>query len=411
MPAHETYHFRSDSARLTFTGGELKVKESGTSAGYGIRVLEKGKLGFAYCQQDDEIEKAMERAKRLSRFSARSGFSFAPENRAPSESASFFDPELAAMDYRGLSGCVDEAREAAQSKGGRARVMLSCENFHVGMENTAGFSGAYDKTGISVYTECMHGNGFGFAYHASSRAPTQSSLRDAGMRAAEMAKAMRDAKKPESGSYTAVLELEALDSVLDVLLPSFSGDWKRRKVTRLKPGARMFSGQFTLSDDGLAEGTEARPFDDEGTPSARRPLVDRGRVASFLFDRESAALARENASGACSREGYDRAPAIGQSNLVIQGGDRKDLSDMGRHLEVHSMHGAHTANATTGDFGLDVSVAFLVEKGKRRPVRGFMLAGNVFDMFANITAVEKAVRPLGGLIAPRIAFKGLKVVS
>jgi predicted Zn-dependent protease len=139
--------------------------------------------------------------------------------------------------------------------------------------------------------------------------------------------------------------------------------------------------------------------------------VDRGRVASFMFDRETAALAKEGWSGACSRETYDHPPTIGQSNIVVSGGDRKDLSDLGRHLEIHSMHGSHTANATTGDFGLEVTVAFLVDKGKRTPVRGFLLSGNVFDTFADIEAVEKDARVLGGLVAPRIAFKGLKVVS
>lgn len=409
MPAHEVYHLRSESASLTFSGGELKVKEAGASAGYGVRALDGGKLGFAYCQRGDEVEKAVERAVRLSRFSMKSGFSFAPEKR--SKKPAIFDPQLAAMDYGVLRGYVDEVRKAAESKGGKSRVMLSCVNSQVGIENTEGFSDAYAKTEFSIYTECMHGEGFGFAYATSNSAPVPPSPGETGMKAAEMAKAMWNASKPAAGSYTVVLELEALDSILDILLPSFSGDWKRRKVTRLKPGARLFSDKFTMCDDGLAEGTEARPFDDEGTPSIRRPLVDRGRVASFLFDRETAALARENASGACSREGYDGAPAIGQSNIVISAGDRKDFSGLGRHLEIHSMHGSHTANATTGDFGLDVSVAFLVENGKRTPVRGFMLSGNVFDMFAGIEALEKEVRVLGGLVAPRIAFKGLKVVS
>jgi PmbA protein len=409
MPAHEIYHLHSESASLSFSGGELKVKEAGTSAGYGVRALDGGKLGFAYCQADDEVEKAIERAVRLSRFSVKSGFSFAPEKRFTTPV--IFDPELAAMDYRALRGHVDEARKAAESKGGKARVMLSCGSSHVALQNTSGFSGTYDRTGFSVYVECMHGESFGFAFAESNRAPAPSSPGETGMKAAEMAKAMWNASKPESGSYTVVLEMEALDSILDVLLPSFSGDWKRRKVTRLSPGKKMFSDKFTLCDDGLAAGTDARPFDDEGTPSARRPLVDRGRVASFMFDRETAALARENWSGACSRETYDHPPSIGQSNIVIGGGDRKDLSDLGRHLEIHSMHGSHTANATTGDFGLEVTVAFLVDKGKRTPVRGFMLSGNVFDMFANIEAVEKDVRALGGLVAPRIAFRELKVVS
>ena len=148
MPAHEIYHLHSESASLSFSGGELKVKEAGTSAGYGVRALDGGKLGFAYCQADDEVEKAIERAVRLSRFSVKSGFSFAPEKRFTTPV--IFDPELAAMDYRALRGHVDEARKAAESKGGKARVMLSCGSSHVALQNTSGFSGTYDRTGFSV---------------------------------------------------------------------------------------------------------------------------------------------------------------------------------------------------------------------------------------------------------------------
>jgi PmbA protein len=400
---------RSESASLTFSGGELKVKEAGVSAGYGVRALDKEKLGFAYCQRGDEVEKAVERAVRLSRFSVKSGFSFAPRKR--SSKPAIYDPQLAAMDYGVLRGYLEEARKAAESKGGKSRIMLYCMDSSLELENTEGFSDAYDKTDFSIYAECMHGEAFGFAYTTSNRAPESSAPGETGLAAAEMAKAMWNATKPDTGSYTVVLEPEALDSILEILLPSFSGDWKRRKVTRLRAGAKPFSDKFTLCDDGLAQGTDARPFDDEGTPSVRRPLVDRGRIASFLFDRETAALAHENRSGACDRAGYSDAPSINHSNIVISAGDRKDFSDLDRHLEIHSMHGSHTANATTGDFGLDVSVAFLVEKGKRVPVRGFMLSGNVFDMFADIEAIEKSVHVLGGLVAPRMAFGGLKVVS
>jgi PmbA protein len=406
MPAHEVFHRSSSSASLTFTGGELKVKEAAESSGYGVRALENGRLGFAYCQAEAGVTDALEKARKLSRFAVKSGFSFAPRARVPAPS--IYDPALAGAEYKGLKALLDEAREAAQSLGGMPRVILSSDTSATSLNNTEGFSGEYRKTHFSLYCECMHADGFGFSYFSSHRVP--SSVEGVGRKAAEMAKAMQGAEKPEAGEYTVVLELEALDSFLDVLMPSFSGDWKRRKITRVEAGKKMFSPAFTLHEDGLAEGSGSRPFDDEGTPSAARPLVERGKVRGFLFDRETAALAKEKSSGACSRGSYESPPGIGQANIVIEGGGHSDLSDIGRHLEVHSVHGSHTANPTTGDFGLEVSVAFLLDKGEKKPVRGFMLSGNIFDMFSKIEAMEKEVRTLGGLIAPRIAFRGVRAV-
>jgi PmbA protein len=413
MPVHEVYSLSTESISLFFSSGELKTKEMDSSLGYGVRSLDKGRLGFAYCQKADDLKKTVEDAKKMSRFSVQSGFSFSPSSPYPRCDIS--DPSLSTEDYQSLRGFVDEARDGAESLGGKARVMLGVSSSHASLENTEGFRGEYDKTDFSIYVECMHDDGFGSSYLGSCKRP--SSVHDLAVESAQMASDMRGAKKPESGTYTIVAEQEALMSLLDTLIPSFSGDWKRRGITKLSSGAKMLSEKFSMHEDALAEGTEARPFDDEGTPSKRRPLVEDGIVRSFMYDRETSALeAREGGtlgpeSGVCSRAAYDSAPSIGSSNIVIAPGDHSSLADLERYIELHYAHGSHTANPTTGDIGLEASAAFLVENGKRIPIKGFMVTGNIFDMFSNIEGIEKEQKTYGSLISPRIAFRNVRIVS
>jgi len=406
MSGHEVYHVSSRAARLSFSGGELKMKEWGASSGYSIRALNSGRLGFAFCQDEKDVKEKINDARNHARYSVKSGFSFAP--KAAFREPDIMDPSLEPDDVEALKALVDEAKEAASSKGGKPRVIATAERDSIAIENTAGFSGGYEKSAFSLYVECMHNDGYGFAFHSSKGLP--SSVAEHGRKAADMALSMQKAGKPESGTYTIVMQPEALESILETLMPSLSGDWKRRKMTKLDIGEKFDKG-FSLYEDGLAKGINARPFDDEGTPSERRALIETGEVKSFLYDRETAALAGIKASGACSRESFDSPPSIGASNLVIAPGSWKDLGEIGRYIEVHSAHGSHTANLTTGDIGLEVSVAYLVEKGKRKPVRGFMLSGNVFDMLSNIEAIEKKQRTYGSLIAPRIAFRGVRAVT
>jgi PmbA protein len=412
MPAHEVYSLARDSISLNFTSGELKSKEMDSSLGYGVRALEQGRLGFASCQKADDLKKAIEDAARMSRFSVQSGFSFAPKAAIPQ--ADILDPGLSVDDYAGLLGFVEEARDGAESLGGKARVMLSVGRSHVAVENTEGFRGEYGKTDFSLYIECMHDDGFGTSYLGSCRKP--GSVHDLGKGAAQMASDMRQAKKPEAGLYTVVFELEALISLMDTLLPSFSGDWKRRGITRLSAGAKQFSELLSIYEDGLAPGIDGRPFDDEGVPSRKRQLVEGGLVSSFMYDRETSALeARQEGkvgpeAGSCSRGRYDIAPSIGSTNIVISPGDFESLGELGRHIELRSCHGSHTANPTTGDTGLEVSAAFLVESGKRTPLKGFMLTGNVFEMFHEIAGLEKRQQAYGSLMSPRIAFGNVRVV-
>ncbi len=406
MSEHEIYSYRSAAAKLAYSGGELKTKESDEFLGYGVRSLDEGRLGFGFCQREEDLKQAIEDAKRLSRFSVRSGFSFAP--KAPFYLPDISEPAFDVPDIEMLRSYVEDTRGAIEGKGGKARVITSIESASIGLQNSAGFDASYKKTVFSIYAESMNGDGFGYSYLTSHHPP--SDLNELGAKAADMARAMQSASKPESGSYIVVMEPEALDSLIETLLPSFSGDWKRRGITKVAAGMKL-DPKLTMHEDGLASGIAARPFDDEGTPTVRRALVDGGEVKSFLYDRETAALEKVEGSGACTRQSYDSQPAVSPSNIVISPGTWKDLGELERYIEVHYAHGSHTANITTGDIGLEVSAAFLVEKGKRTPVKGFLLSGNVFDFFSNIEGMESRQQAFGSLIAPRIAFRDVRVVS
>jgi PmbA protein len=399
MPDHEVFFHNSESTSLTFGGGELKIKETDVFSGYGVRVLQDGRIGFAYCQKEDEIDSTIEKARKLSKFSVKNDFSFS--SKSSFENPDILDKSLDPYDYDMLGSMLKELREGTEIFGGKSRIIVSTDNSTISLHNTSGFSGEYKKSEISLYAECMNGEGFGFSYVGSNKKPTE--IKELGLKAAGMARDMQGAKKPESGTYTVVMQIEALENLVEILLPSFSGDWKRRGISKI-PNL-SFSEKLTICDDGLAEGTGARPFDDEGTPSEKRYLVKNGKVESFLYDRETAALAEVEASGACDRSSFADHPSVGPSNITIAPGDWNDLG------EIDNAHGSHTANLTSGDLGLEASAAFLVEKDKRTPLKGFMVTGNVFEMFANIEAVENKSRSLGWLVAPRIAFKDVKIVS
>ncbi|MEW6748495.1 MAG: TldD/PmbA family protein [Candidatus Micrarchaeota archaeon] len=406
MTEREIYRESTRSADLTFTGGEIKIKECDVSSGIGVRTLDEKRLGFAFCQSEEGLAEALEHAKKTARFSVRSGFSF-PGKKA-FKMPVLFDKGVDPDDLSWLHSMVRELRDVASYKGGRPRVICHADVSEVSLENSSGFEGSYQESGVSVFVECMHGDGYGMSFFTSHSRPKDIAIE--GIKAAEMAEATQSAGKPEAGKHTVVMEVEALENLIDTLLPSFSGDWKRRKITKAEEGKMMFSEKFSLYDDGLAPGSGAQPFDDEGTPSERRALIENGQVRSFLYDRETAALEGVERSGACSRDGYDSPPGIGSSNLVVGPGEWNDLGELGSHIEVHYAHGSHTANPTTGDIGLEVSAAFIVEKGEKKPVKGFMLSGNVFEWLNRIAGIEKRQKVFGSFIAPRMAFSEVQVV-
>ena len=402
----EIYFEKTESTSLTYSGGELKIKEVSMDSGYGIRAIDDKRIGFSYCQREDQIHETIEKAKKISRFSPQTDFSFAP--KASYKIPDIFDGSLDPNNFDFLKDLIHEAKEGTEIFGGKPRITISTEKSSYSLQNEEGFEGEYSKTDFSIYIECMHGDGLGIEYMDSNKRPD--SVKQIGLSAAGKARDMQGAKKPEPGNYTVIAQIEALDSLVETLLPSFSGDWKRRGITKISKTYK-FSDKLNILEDGLSIGTEARPFDDEGVPSKKRPIVENGEVKSFFYDRETAALEGIDDCGTCTRASYDDRPSIGSSNIVIPSGDCKDLSELGKHIELHYAHGAHTANLTTGDIGLEVSSAFLVDGDKRTPLKGFMLVGNIFDMFKNIEAIETKQRRYGWFLSPRIAFGNIRAVT
>lgn len=409
---HETFCLEESSISLTFSSNEMKSKEQTSEKGYGIRVLKGGRLGFAYCESEAGIGKARKLAASLSAYSPKTGFSFAPKAAYPA--LKLVDRKISGMDASEMKAMLGQIREGAQKHVPKPRIMLSAGTETVDLGNSEGFSGSYRTSAISAYVEAMDGDGYGFSYFEGLSLPGDFTA--LGEKAGAMANAMKGAKKLGPGFYDVILELTALEDVLSVLFPSLSGEWKRKRTSLLaeKLGQQVFNPALTICDDPLAPASGGRPFDDEGTVSACMPLIERGVVRNFIYDRETAALEGVDASGFCSRQGFSSPPGAGRSNTDIAAGDYGDLEqELGSCVVVHALHGAHTANTTTGDFGLEVNVAFhRPAKGAEPvPVRGFLISGNIFKLLNGQLCLEKRRETVGNMIAPRIAFKGVQVIS
>ncbi|HIH22359.1 TPA: TldD/PmbA family protein [Candidatus Micrarchaeota archaeon] len=407
--------FQSDKGiSIEIVNGSIKSAESNISSGYGLRVVKIKRIGFSSLEHEHggNLKTATENAIKLSQLSKQSDFSFVSGSKFP---------RIRTVD-KTLSGAGEnDAKDWAYSVAAQIkkhtktyRVIVSFSNSETGIENSEGFNSSYPSTNLSIYAEAMKGKSFGFSHFSSQF--MQDSIEEIGAIASRMLKSMTNAKKPESGNYTVVFSQFAMKSVLGILLQSFSGDWKRKGIGILadKIQRKVFSDSFSLSDSPLSSGSASFPFDDEGTPARETKLIEKGVVLSFMYDRATAALdgaSNTHACGSCSRSSYSSRPGIGYSNLIIGPGNYNDFEkELDNFILVESLHGAHTANALTGDFSLEVPVAFHFRKGKSSPVRGFMLSGNIFKLFNSILGIEKEFMTYDNLISPRIAFSEVNII-
>ncbi len=236
-----------------------------------------------------------------------------------------------------------------------------------------------------------------------------------GRRAGERAVALLGAKPLRTGRYRVYLEPRAAAALLKVLMPSFFAPNVQRRKSRLvgQQGKKLFSTMITVVDDGLLPGgAGSYLFDDEGTWHQRTIIVDEGRVAGLLYDDPSAHRDGTRATGNAVRASIHMSPQVGVTNSYIAEG-RRSPEDLIRSCDgglwICDVMGVHTANTITGDFSLG-AMGFRIEGGERSsPVRGFMMAGNVLDLFRDVDGVGSDLAFFGAFGAPSLVVSRLQI--
>lgn len=407
----EIYSSFSNSLSVEYAGGTYKSKEFSSDSGYGIRVLEGKRVGFSHAELEGDLGKCAKTAKALSRFSPETGFSFEPAHPASAYPVvETFDPDAAELEPEPAFSAVEEILSAIKEHATPTRVSIGLVKGGERVSNTSGVEAESAHTYVSVYAEAKKGTGLGFSIYSSCFLPKD--FGKIGEEAGRIASGMDDSKPLKSGNFRVKFSHQALSSLLHFMLFHFDGDNKRRGISALKEGERKFGESFTLTSDPLAKADSACPFDGEGVPSAPLALIREGEVAGFLYDRYTAALGGINAGGSCQRSGYSSIPRAGISNLVIAPGETPESEYPGDYLEVVSFHGIHTSDPVSGDFGVDVDVAFLHKAGGGKiPVSNMLLSGNVFNLFNRIEIIGKGQHTHGGLVSPDIWFSGVHLIG
>jgi len=156
-------------------------------------------------------------------------------------------------------------------------------------------------------------------------------------------------------------------------------------------GREVASPLVTVVDDGtLMNHRGTTGVDDEGTPTQRTVLIEKGICTGFLFDLLNARLMRTQSTGNGRRETFRHPPLPRMTNTFMEGGEAaaEDLVRGARYgLEVRKLGGGQV-DITSGNFVFKVSEAYLIENGRTtRPVRGATLIGNGPEIMKRVDMV------------------------
>jgi TldD protein len=171
------------------------------------------------------------------------------------------------------------------------------------------------------------------------------------------------------------------------------GDFNRKKTSAFSDriGRKVASELCTVVDDGTIPWRRGSiNIDDEGTPTHRTVLIEKGVLKGYLQDRLNAGLMKMPLTGNGRRESYAHIPMPRMTNtFMLAGGSAPEdiLRSVKKGLYAVSFGGGQV-DITSGKFVFSASEAYLIEEGKAtKPVKGATLIGNGPDVLTRVSMV------------------------
>jgi TldD protein len=208
----------------------------------------------------------------------------------------------------------------------------------------------------------------------------------------------------------AILNLSAVDAPAGVMPVVLGGGWpgillheaighgleadfNRKKTSAFSNllGKKVASEVCTIVDDGtLPFRRGSLNVDDEGTPTSRTVLIERGILQGYITDKLNARLMGIPVTGNGRRESYQSVVLPRMTNTFMLAGesDPQDIIKSVKKGLYAVSFGGGQVDITNGKFVFSASEAYLIEDGQiTKPVKGATLIGSGPEILKQVSMV------------------------
>ncbi|TMB79934.1 MAG: TldD/PmbA family protein, partial [Chloroflexi bacterium] len=202
------------------------------------------------------------------------------------------------------------------------------------------------------------------------------------------------AEPAPAGTYTVVLSSEAGGTLIhESVGHGLEADLnlKGLSVYSGRIGEKVASELITVVDDGRDPGQRGTAaMDDEGTPTQRTVLIEKGVLRTYLSDRRHSEKLGIKRSGNARRESFRYLPICRMTNTMIERGESDPdeiLSSVKDGVFVKKMGGGQV-DVVSGNFAFEITECFRIRDGKlAEPLRGATLVGQGPKLMSEIDMV------------------------
>jgi len=402
------------------------LKESGSKA-IGVRVFYGKRAASTYSSDfsPEGLDRMLKSALDLAKITSEDPFAGIPEasqlgslpgdlDLYSSDVYSLPGPERISYARRAEKAALDFDPRIKNSDGGS----FDAATGHKIFANSHGFLGEYKRSYCSIAAVPIAQSDDGamqrdYWFSVARSLNRLESPEHVGKKAAERTVRRLGARKVKTAHVPVVLDPLVAVSMLDHIFEGVNGDSVYRGASFLagKLGQKIAADRVTVIDDGtMPGGFGSSPFDGEGIPTRRTVVIENGVLKSYLLNTYTARKLGLQTTANAAR-GLAGTPGIGPGNYFLQPGTKTPqqlISEIKEGLYVTEFLG-HGANLVTGDYSRGASGLWISGGELAYPVEEITVAGNLKEIFFNISEIANDLEFRGAIACPTIRIDGLTV--
>ena len=402
------------------------LKESGSKS-IGVRVFFGQRAASTYSSDfsREGLDRMVKSALTLAKITSEDPFSGIPEasqlGSLPGDLDLYHEdvyslPGPARIDYarRAEKAALDFDPRIKNSEGGS----FDAATGHKVLANSHGFVGEYKRSYCSVAAVPIAQTEDGamqrdYWYSVARTLSRLDAPESVGKTAAQRTLRRLGARKAKTAQVPIVFDPMVSTSILEHIFEGVNGDSVYRGASFLagKLGQKIAGDNVNIIDDGtIAGGFGTSPFDGEGVPTRRTVVIENGVLQSYLLNTYTAKKLGLRTTGNASR-GLAGTPGIGPGNYFLQPGTKtpKELiAGIKAGLYVTEFLG-QGVNLVTGDYSRGASGMWISGGEFAYPVEEITVAGNLKELFFNISEIANDLEFRGSVAAPTLRVDGLTV--
>lgn len=233
---------------------------------------------------------------------------------------------------------------------------------------------------------------------------------------------MLGAASIESKNYEIILRNNVAADLFSNMSPIFFGNIVQKNLSLMKGkiGKRVGVSKLSIIENPLMDnGAVFRTFDDEGTPTYSKYIIENGILKTFLHNKKTAEKEGLKSTGNGFRHSHKSSIGVLATNMYVEKGNttlEEMISCVDEGIMITEIEGLHAGiNSISGEFSLS-SNGFLIEKGQiTRPICQIVISGNFYGLLNDIVSIGNDIKfssPEGNYFgSPSLKIKSLTVAG